>query len=264
MANPLAITLHASGAELASGSGPAVDITATTSTTSHPRSCAKLTLDVSALVGTGTFEAMLQTSANQTSWKDIGLFQRSAEAPSQFTDKTRTVDLVFTSCLRYVRVRWVLTGFTSATFSVDGFAHTLYCEPKDLTKTAVNERALDEVGLDVLAECCLRATSDCETALSSSNTMPISDWGEDLRGHVAARAVFYVINNRGVDPGGPDGMLVLAGGYRTPEGVKSAAQGFFDDVASGKIKPVKIVDATPDEYEGSGVVVSGPSRFGWC
>lgn len=256
MANPVDIELHAAGAETASGAGDPVDITATTDDTSHPRSGAKLTLEVTAIDAGLTLTVAIETAPSLSgSWRTAASFDPVATALA--------ADRVFAGLRRYVRARWYLSGAGSVTFSLAGQAHTLYCDPADLTKTVINKAALAEVPAEVLATSCLRATSDCESALNSSWTLPLSAWSEDLRGHTAARAVFYSMDSRGFDPESADRMIVMAGGFKTPDGVKSAAQTFFEDVANGRLKPVGVVDATPDEYEGAGEVVSGPRR-GWC
>lgn len=248
MADPTDIELHAMGEESASGSGDAIDIGAA-------RSAVRLALIVSSAAGTTpVLTCTLQTSRLEDGpWKSAGTFRRiTAEGDDE---------KVFAGLQRYVRVSWETAGTLPVfEFSIAGQAHSLYAEPKDLTRTAINAAAIAEVDKSVLADCCLRATADAETALNSAFEMPITAWGEDLRGHVAARAVYYVMDHRGRRPGaGPDERIDLAGGFRTSTNVKSAAQVFFEAVASGALKPVGIVDQTPDDYEGGGVVVSGAS-----
>ncbi len=252
MANPLDIELHASGAETASGNGTAEDIGET-------RSCVKVSLLVSAVSGTTpTLLVTIQTGPTSTGpWRSAGAFASQA-AIGKNAKTVAALD-------QFVRAIWTIGGTDTPTFTfaLAGAAHTLYAEPDDIGRTAINAVAIDGIDPEVMADCCLRATSDAETALNSAYELPIDSWGEDLRGHVAARAMFYAMNHRGFDPGsGADQMIVLAGGFRTETNVKSAAQMFFDDVASGKLKPLGIVDQTPDDYEGGGVVVSGVSR-GW-
>jgi hypothetical protein len=81
---------------------------------------------------------------------------------------------------------------------------------------------------------------------------------------VTARAVFYAMNHRGRKPrsgaGNQDDLIDTLGGFDLGAGMKSAAQRFFDAIASGKLKPVGIIDQTPDDFEGSGFVVSGEAR----
>jgi len=70
------------------------------------------------------------------------------------------------------------------------------------------------------------------------------------------------MNARGRKPSsGVDDLIDQLGGFalRTP-GQVSAAEMFFRAVAKGVLKPVGIVDQTPDDFEGGGFVVSGEAR----
>lgn len=254
MANPLDIELHASGEETSSGTGDAVDITTA-------RSCCELALVVTAASGTTpSLKVSISTAPTDSGpWRAVCTFASATTAEKL----ERTIGKLD----RYVRATWALTGTGPAfTFALTGEAHTLYCEPGDLAKTGVPQLALDGIDENTRIECCLRATADAETALNSSYEMPITSWGKDLRGHVASRAVFYAMNHRGRQPTGntnsPDTLIDMMGGFSLFTGAKSAAQMYFEAVAKGVLKPVGIVDQTPDEYEGGGEVVSG-TRRGW-
>jgi hypothetical protein len=252
LANPLAVALHASGAETVSGTGDAVDLGET-------RSCVQLALVVTAASGTTpTLDVSIETGPTETGpWRMGGAVAAALAAAGKTVKTLADLD-------RWARVTWTIAGTVSPSFTFDlaGTAHTLYAGPSDLSKTAINATAIEEVAPEVLAECCLRASGDGETALNSSYELPIVSWGEDLRGHCASRAVFYVMNHRGRSPGqsGIDSLIDTMGGFALEQGVKSAAQMYFEAVASGRIKPVGIVDQTPDDFEGSGFVASGPPR----
>jgi len=254
MANAAATTLHASGAETVTGNGAAVDMGAT-------RSCLKLALVVTAVAGTlPTLALTVQTGPSETGpWRTGDTF--GIVSATGKTEKT------IASLDQWVRLAWVITGSAgqSITFSLDGFAHTLYAGPSDLSKTAINETAISGIDAEVLADCCLRASGDAETALNSSYELPVTAWGEDLRGHTAARAVFYAMSHRGRKPrtastGNSDELIDTLGGFVIGERMKSAAQMFFESVANGKLKPVGILDQTPDDFEGAGFVISGEAR----
>ena len=252
MANPTAITLHESGAETATDTGDAEDLGAT-------RSCLVLDLVVTAVAGTlPTLTVAVQTGPSETGpWRSGGAFS-VVSATGKTTKTIAGLD-------RWVRLAWTIAGSAgqSFTFSVDGTAHTLYASPADLTRTGVPEAALTDITDETRAECCLRASADAETALNSSHELPLTAWGEDLRGHTASRAVYYAMNHRGRKPGGTvDDLIDRMGGFDLGPGMKSAAQRYFDAVANGTLKPHGIVDQTPDTFEGSGVVVSG-TRRGW-
>lgn len=252
MADKLAITPQASAAQTSNGNGGVIDIGAL-------RSCVRLLLDVTAVSGTfaagqGLTVSVETSPSGTTGWRQIGTF--TLLATTGYERKT------FAQCERYVRVKWTITGtLPSFTFSVAGDAHVLYATPADMSRTGINEAALEGIDDGVRADCCLRATDEFETALNSSYSMPITAWGEDLRGHVAARAVFHTMNHRGRDPdSGADRLIDLMGGYITTDGVKSGAQMFYEGIARGMLKPVGIVDQTPDEYEGGGFVISDAPR----
>ncbi len=251
MANAADISLHALGAETLSGSGTATDITAV-------RSCVELALIVGTVSGTDpALTVTIETAPLEAGpWRAAGAFSEQTAI-----GKTK---MVLAELDQWVRASWLIGGTDTPTFSfsVAGQAHTLYAEPSDIPRTAINQTAIEGIAPEVLADCCLRATADAETALNSSYELPITAWSHDLRGHCAARAMFYAINHRGFDPGsGPDQMIVLAGGFRNENNVASAAQMFFDKVANGQLKPVGIIDQTPDDYEGAGFVASGTPTF---
>jgi hypothetical protein len=151
----------------------------------------------------------------------------------------------------------------SFTFSLGGQAHTLYASPVDVSRIAISAAAISGIDAEVLAAQCLRASSDAEDSLNSSGELPLTAWGESLRGHTAARAAFYAMNHRGRKPGGnTDSLIDQMGGFDLGPGMKSAAQRYFDAIANGTIKPAGVVDQTPDEYEGGGFIASG-TRRGW-
>ena len=253
MANALAIVIHASAAETVTGASAIVDLGET-------RSCVKLVLAVTEVAGTAPTIAVKVWTATEAAgpWRTVGQFPTVAAAGKSETTIAGLDQMVYAS--------WTITGsmMPSVTFSLGGQAHTLYAGPSDLTKTAIPSTAIGTVADAVLVECCLRASADGETALNSAYELPITGWGEDLRGHCAARAVFYAMCNRGFDPNNNgDALIVKNGGFAVSEREKSAAQSFFDQVASGGIKPIGIVDQTPDVFEASEAVVSSEARRGW-
>ncbi len=251
MANPAAITIHASAAETTTATGAAVDLGAT-------RSCVKLDLIVTAVSGTNPLLTIaLDTAPSATGpWRAAGSF--TAVAVVGKSSKT------FADLDQFVRENRTIGGTAGPTFTYSdtGFAHTLYASPSDLTKTAIAAAALTNVPADTIAECCLRSSADFETAANSSHTLPLTGWGEDVRGHCASRAVFYALSARGRKPSGNmDEAIDQLGGFalRTP-GAKSAAEMFFQAIAKGVLKPLGVVDQTPDDFEGGGFVVSGEAR----
>jgi hypothetical protein len=250
LADSIAVELHALGAEVASDVGDAVDIGAL-------RSCLKLTRVVTAVAGTSPTLTLAVQSAPTAAGPWI------QEATFAVTSTTGKLDRTIAVTDRFVRLSWTIAGTDdpSFTFQVSGAAHVLYAEPRDIPRTAIHVGAIEDIESDVMAECCLRATAECESALNSSYAMPLVGWGEDLRGHVAARAAYHAMTHRGFNPQSEsDQLIMLAGGFSTPDGVKSAAQSFFDSISRGNLKPVGVIDQTPDVFEGAGFVVSDTAR----
>jgi hypothetical protein len=239
VANPLDIELHASGAESAPGSGAAVDIGST-------RSCVEIKLEVTALSGSAepTLTVSVETSPTGAgSWKSIGQFST--------TDQVGFEKLVFAGCERYVRAVWSFTGTTpSATFVVSGQAHQLYADLGDLR---LPDGSLDDIAATTQAAGLLRATGQAASALASSNTLPIVQWGADIRGAVKDIALYHIISDRGFNPDGPDAVIVKR---------HDDALAWFKEVAAGRQQPDGLVDSTSEVFEGGSYAVSTPSR-GW-
>lgn len=251
MADALAITPHASASETTTGQGPAVDMGVL-------RTAARLELIVGTVSGTDrTLDVNVQTSPDGlTAWRDAGAFVRHE---GQGSHKRTFGDLD-----RWIRVRFVIGGtLPNFTFSVAGFAEVTYADPADLSKTSINADALKGIAPEVLAECCLRATSDAETALNSAYTLPLTAWDSALRGVVADRAMFYAISHRGIDPTSAGNALIMENGGKVFDGNRSAAERWFDGVATGGKKPPGIVDSTPDVFEAASAVVSSAVPRGW-
>ncbi len=247
MADALAVELHASGAETASDTGTALDITAL-------RKLVKLQLSVTAKSSGNTDETLkvyVETSptGGTDDWESLGTFAGINNASVNFFE-----ELVFGTCERYVRLRWEIGGTTpSFTFSVAGLAHVLYVEPSDLRSTAIQSQALEGVDAAVILECCLRATGDGETAFNSSYVMPITEWGDDIRGNLADMAVYYAMKHRGFRPGGSDELIVKG---------HTDARSWLRSIANGKTSPISIKDSTADVYD-AGAYVTSATKRGW-
>ena len=252
MADALAVSLHASGAETSSSSGTAVDIGAL-------RTCLEVRLDVSAASGTfasgqGLIVTVETSTDGTTGWTTVSTFQ--------LLKAVATIDRVIGRCRQYVRASWAITGTGSPsfTFALTGQAHTLYAEISDLA-LAITPSALQSVSDEDKNSQLLRATTDMETALNSAFELPLTAWGHDVRGTTADRATYYIMMARGFDPdNATDQLILLKGGVTTIDGRRTGAQRFLDDIAGGKLKPVGVADATPDDYEGGGFVISDDAR----
>ena len=238
MSNLLAISLHDSAVETASGVGPVVDIGA-------PRSCVRVCLDVTDASGAGaSVVAALESSRTGTGgiWRTFGTVAPGADP------------VTFAFADRFVRTRWTISGSSpSLTFSLSGEAHTLYATPKDIARLALPTKATQNIDAAVLADACLAASDEADGALSGSFCLPLVAWGTDLRQHVSNIASLAVMRHRGFQPGGPDDLIVKA---------SDDARVWLNRISQGRIKPPGIIDSTPQIFEGGAIVVSNIRR-GW-
>ena len=241
MANPQSISLHASGAETITGTGSSVDITSL-------RQAAKLTLEITAVAGTTpTLVVAIQTSPSGAgSWQQVAAFASQ--------NAVGTIDLVTAKLSRFVRAVWTITGTLgqSFTFALTGTAHQLYVTPDQAEQIAIPVAALSTLSDQEKAAAAIRASDYAEGKIAGAFTMPITAWGDDVRGATADLYVWHALSKRGFSPEGNE--LVLE---RKNDAIK-----WFGDVSAGRVKPPGIIDATPDSYEAGSYVVTRPRR-GW-
>ncbi len=243
MANSLAIEPHESGEETASGTGDPIDIGAL-------RSLVKLSLDITAISGTGAgLTVVIETSPNETGpWRQIGSFARQTTATPV---KTKTV----AGCQRYVRVTWAIAGTdpVAVTFAVYGAAHVLYATSDDLDRYTLPDKATAALDAEVKADGMLAATDEADGYLGGGYTLPLTAWGEDLKMHVAKMASFQLMSRRGYRPGESDDLIIKG---------REDAISWLTQIMHGRLEPPGIVDSTPDEQEYGAYVASGCPR-GW-
>lgn len=217
MADRLAITLHAFGAETTAGTGPSRDI-------GSRRSAAELSLRAAAV--TGTLTVSIETSPDGNTWRSVGAFD-AITAPSG------TQKRAFDRLDQYVRASW--PSGTSATFSVDGDAHMLFATRDDLPTTlpaAVLAASSDKV----IAAGLIRGSSDAEDALGTVHDLPITQWSPSVTYRAAAISAYHIAMARGFAGGGIDELLVK--GW-------DDAQTWFKRVAKREITAVG-VEPEPD------------------
>ena len=91
--------------------------------------------------------------------------------------------------------------------------------------------------------------------LARQLTLPLSEWGDDLRRHVCAIAAYDLMTQRGYNPEGGDSNLRL----RYEDAVR-----WLERVASGTVRPA-VTDSTPTSSTAmpSGPVVRTSSKRGW-
>lgn len=255
MTDAAAVTLQASttptGVPPITGSSTAVDL-------GDYRRGLRIALDVTAVSGTTpALIVVVETSPTSTGpWTTAYTFDGQ--------NAIAHVEAAVADLKQWVRISYTITGLTpSFTFSVAGFAHSLFCHPSDLSKTSINSSAIAGIDSAVLVEACFRATDDAVSALNAAYELPIVAWDNELTGVCADRAAFYAMAQRGFDPGDTDRLLMMNGGKIIENGVRSAAEKWFSDVGRGVRKPPGIVDSTPDEYEAAAAVVSAGTSRGW-
>lgn len=236
MPNPIAITLRASAAATAGGTGTSVDL--------GDRTYVQLTLDVTAFT-TGPLVVYVDTSLLGGEWVAAGQF----EAVGGVVNRTLTVP----AAGRWLRVRWTLSA-GSVTFAVTGTAHQLYALPADVTRYGVPAAALDGVPLTAVADACLSASDEAAGYLSSAYTLPLTAWDIGTRKHVSAMAAYDLMRFRGYDPDSGKDELLQRG--------RDQAVQWLNRIADGKLRPVGIVDSTPTVAEPEVYVESAASR-GW-
>lgn len=244
MTQPLAVDLVASAAVVAAGSGSAVDM--------------------------GTLRRALRLTARVTTFTPVDsdpvpTLTLTLETRADPSDPWRAADQLDVLGLgvaelsaggldRYVRVSWALANLTTVTFAVLGVAHVTYCDPADITNYAVPEHSIAEISASARADGCIAATDVAAGFVGAAYELPLTAWGEDLRQQTAYLAAAQLFSRRGVDPGGPDKVVIDN---------RDSALKWFDRLANGRLSPPGIVDSTPEEDEGGSFVVSGKPPRGW-
>lgn len=213
MANALDITLHASGQELSSTSGAAVDI-------GENRSACRLWLSVSEVTG-GALTVLVETSEDGTAgWRQVTAFPI---APASTTSR-KTVSCM--DCDRYVRVRWTLA--TSATFHAYGTAHTLIAYPDDVY-AEVPGAALGPVPTNIMADKLISASCDAEDAITRTRHGPLTKWSASMRRRVACIAAYMIVKWRGFNPDNAADELILRDAER--------AERWLEKVGKDEVRP---------------------------
>lgn len=242
MANALAIALHESGEETASGSGEAVDIGAT-------RSACRFQFVVTAVSGTApSLTLRIQSAPTETGpWTthhSIGALS-AASAPAEVT---------LAGLRRYVRVIWVIAGTDPAfTFEATGEAHTLYATQADVERFSVPTAALQGVSDSDKANCLIAASDKADGYLNGSYTLPLVSWDSSLRQNVAKVAGYEMMCVRGFRPDGVDDLIIKR---------HDDAIAWLQLIMAGKVDPPGIVDSEPETFEAGAYVVSETGR-GW-
>lgn len=236
-----AVILRASTAQTSNATGAAVDIGVNTTLDA--------TLNCTAVSGTSpNLTVYIDTSADGFSnWTQVGEFPSLVDIGAQ----ARTI----TSCKRFVRTRWQLTGTSpSFTFGVTANAILVYASPADFRALALPSGALGDA-TDTDIDAVLRSETDlADGFLAVQYELPLVGWGSDLRGAVCDTAALRFMRRRGLPPDDP-GVGLLVEADRT-------ARAWYDRIAKALAAPPGIVDSSVDEFEGGAYVYSDVRR-GW-
>jgi len=248
-ADAIAVILHASAEETASGTGTAIDLQSDDVTL---RRAARLDLNISAI--TGTLGLSLQTSRDGLSWLNASDGSYAAVGASE---------LWVGECMRYLRVSWTLGVGQSATFELTGEVRQTFCTLVQLVAIGAAEDILLSVTDGERLRHIESASSYARGYLAKVGQTPILGVGSDVAAAVAKIAVEEcVTSDAGIHPTEGVTELLVAAADR--------ARQWLRDVAAGKavadVTYSDPADVVPDPNEGtsggSGVVYGDAVR-GW-
>lgn len=129
-------------------------------------------------------------------------------------------------------------------------AQAPFADDGDLTTLGVQAEALSGISSAAKAQALLAATYEL-AGYMPGYTMPITAWGADLRLHTAKLAAHTLLTVRGLNPDGEE-----------VKQLRIDALEWAGKVASGKIRPLDIVDSTPNEDDFGAGVYTDTAR-GW-
>lgn len=237
-------TLLVGGVQSASGQGSAVEI--------GPDTTLDLILTVTALTAGQTLSVFVETGPDGTLWTEV-VPKTDDGNPAKFAvvSATGSQFVVFPECDRFVRVRWVLSG-GSATFGVSGSSVRVYAKPSDLHRIGLEPSYLPRVGSRKLDAAIREQTDITDSAVGMHYTVPLTTWGDDIRGGVVACAAASFLASEGIRAGQDELVAARCKEY----------DDWLDLVAQGKRRPAGAVDLTPTVDESGGYAVSD-ARRGW-
>jgi len=232
------VTLLASAARVASGTGASVDLGIKTGLL--------LTLAVSAVSGAGpSLQVKIETSADGSVWRLL----------DNFTAVTAVGPVVraFAGADRYVRASWVLGGTgPSFTFSLAGQALLLYATPADVSTYGVAAEALASVSHEKLARHLIAWTGWVDDQIGKRFKLPLVKWSVSLTMLLSEIVAWTVLSNRGVTP---------QTGDKDIEGRHTKARASVIDIAEHRAgSSDEYVDSTPTVADDAPYTFSRPRR----
>lgn len=121
-------------------------------------------------------------------------------------------------------------------------AQAPFATEDDLATLGVQAEALTGISSAAKAQALLAATYELAGYLTGY-VLPITAWGADLRLHTTKLAAHTLLTVRGLNPDGED-----------VKQLRTDALEWGTKVAEGKIRPIGIVDSTPDDDDfGAGI-----------
>lgn len=115
-------------------------------------------------------------------------------------------------------------------------ADPLYCSKEDLD---VPQGTLDDASDEDVTRAITRASREADSYLQGVFDLPLTSWGEDLRGHVASMATWFVMKKIGFNPEDEDAQTIR-------QAYKDATD-WLRDVRAGKALPINVRDSAPSE-----------------
>lgn len=116
-------------------------------------------------------------------------------------------------------------------------APTAYCTTADLSTFGAPAAALVGIDPTVLQACVDGANGEADSYLGNVFTLPLLQWGPEVKKFCAALAIYDVFVNRGFDPGSPE----LAEQVRDRA---TDARAWFRRVGEGKATPANVIDSS--------------------
>lgn len=98
------------------------------------------------------------------------------------------------------------------------------------------------------------ASAMADSYLGKRFALPLTAWGDDLRGAVCRIATYTLLSRRGFDATNTADQLVVKG--------NDDAIAWLRDVAKGLAEPVGVVDSTPENVEAA-PLFDGDEAAGW-
>lgn len=251
MSQMTAVSLRASAAAVASGSGAAVDLGSDTT----------IELDLAVTAIAGTLAVFVETSRDGINgWSTLEPTYWDASAATELPVRFATVSaagaqhFVFPDCRRFVRVSWTLSAAGSATFAVTGSSTRVYALTTDMKELQCGPGGNCKSISSERKDRALRAETDkADSALGMQMPTPLSAWDSYIRQGVAMCATATIIKEDGCKVREKDEWILKA---------CELFDEWLDKVAKGERKPPGAVDPTPTVSDGGAYAISDAKR-GW-